>query len=127
MPCNCCTKHNNIVYSIPGIPLVLFNQLHMLLSGKFRKSRKLYPKEQLILYLCIIWTNHTFKYVSKLFHIGPLMCRKTFVDILDKLDKIAVTGLWFLSREQVDACMPKSFKALGYEKTRAMIGKVKIY
>jgi hypothetical protein len=121
-----CTLTNRILSnkkkckSLCGVSLGFFNQTMESLQGKFMKSRVLTDKDQLVLYFMKLKTRLSFIAISTIMNVHHATASKSFCHTLNAHFEVARKYLWYLTRDEVKATLPDSFK-LHYPNTRVII------
>ena len=92
-----------------GVSLNLLIQTRNTLEGKFLKSC-LSPDDQLVLYLAKLKTSQPIINVGTMFCVHKDTATKVFVHVLNIHFEFARSNLWWLTKQEVEATMPESFK-----------------
>jgi hypothetical protein len=93
-----------------GINLGLFNLIHEGIQGKFVKSHKLAPKDQLSVFYHKLKANCDNTELSTIYGVEERLISKVFKNLVDVLFDFASDHIWWLSKAQNQRTMPKSFK-----------------
>lgn len=110
--------------SVCGITRKFF-QLSVIKVGPKLLSRVLSPDEQVALFWKKLKQNVSFISLAADFDINERSASKIFQNVLTLQFEHAKKGIWWLSRTEIDATMPESFKA-HYPKTRVIIDATEI-
>ena len=103
-----------------GISLNLLKQTQKTLHGMFPKSPVLSADDQLVLYFVKIKTGLAMINVGTMFGIYKKTASKTFAHVLQIHFNFAKAHLWWLTKQEIQATMPESFKGK-YSDTRVII------
>ena len=103
-------KNNKRCKQFLGISLPLFTQILNGLNGKFKKSYKLSPKDQLCLFYNKLKSNNTNGNLATTFGVEEQLVSEVFKHMVDIMYTFATENLWWWSRNEVKKTMPKSFR-----------------
>ena len=93
-----------------GINKKLFNQIYSGIEGKFVKSHKLAPKDQLSLFYHKLKAGADNTELSVIYGVGEDLVSKVFRNLVDVLFNFTKQFIGWLSKAENEATMPKSFK-----------------
>ena len=108
-----------------GINLGLFNQIYDGIQGKFVKSHKLAPKDQLSVFYHKLKANCDNTELSTIYGVEERLISKVFKNLVDVLFDFSRDFIGWLSKADNQRTMPKSFKK-HFPKTRAILDATEI-
>ena len=105
-----------------GINLALFTQIynHITRKGKFVKSRKLAPKDQLSVFYHKLKSGCDYTELSTIYGMEERLVSKVFRHLVDEVYTLASQNIWWLSKTENQKSMPNSFKK-HFPKTRVIL------
>ena len=93
-----------------GISKKLFNQIYSGIEGKFLKSHKLAPKDQLSIFYHKLKAGADNTELSTIYGVGEDLISKVFRNLVDVLFNFTKQFVGWLSKAENEATMPNSFK-----------------
>ena len=105
---------------VNGVPYPLFLQITKISRGLADSSRALHLSEKVALYLMTLRHALPFTLTAAMFDISPVLASRTFHEVLDQHHAFAKKWVYWISREDVDATMPKTCKLL-FPQTRVIV------
>ena len=106
-----------------GISTALFHQIYYGIEDKFLPSRSLSKKDQLVLFIFKLKSSLTLSAISVIFDVHERTISRVFSYLVDIIYDYCQECVVWLSKAQIKATMPPSFK-LHAPHTRVIIGKI---
>ena len=106
--------------TVCGVPKAFFLQTEAQIGLRLKQNRAISTQGKLLLYFIKLKHNLSYMFLAKLFDIHRSTASEIFSEVLDAHYEVACKLVWWLSRAEVDATMPSSFKQL-YPRTRVII------
>ena len=105
--------------TVIGVPISFFNLLMILLTD-VKDGTGLMRKEKILLYLVKLKHNNPFYLLGFMFKMHPITASRAFKEVLLSHYDVSRKWVFWISRQQVNATMPKSFRER-YPQTRVII------